>query len=146
MELKYDADMVRYKADIEKLTIQVSEQKADNEKYKVDIEQYKSDTEKLTIQVTKQKTYNEMYQADMDKLRAHIYEQNSDIKTYQTNNMKMQEKVEMLMRQVDDLIRTNYEQQQLMAEAFLSGYRNGSSSGNYVHQLYKVSKIRTNLY
>ena len=84
LERKYDADMVKYKADIEKLTMQVSEQKA-------------------------------------------------DIDTYQTNNMKMQEKVEMLMRQVDDLTRTNGEQQQ-MEEVFLSGYRNRSTSGNYVHQ------------
>ena len=130
------------KAGINKLTTQVSEQKADNEKYKADIEKYKSDIEKLTIQMSEhEKTKNEKYQADMDKLTAQVSEQNADInekyyadiKTYQASNRKMEEKVKMLMRQVDDLTRKNGEQQQQMEETFLSGYRNGSKSGNYVH-------------
>ena len=115
------------KVDINKLIIQVSDQKADNKKYKADIEKYKSDTEKLTIQVTEQKTENDKYTVDMDKYNAYV-------KKYQASNRKIKKKVKMLMRRVDDLTRTNGEQQQQMEEAFLSGYRNGSTSGNYVGQ------------
>ena len=109
------------KVDINRLTIQVSDQKANNKKYKAAIKEYKSDTEKLTMQET------DKYTVDMDKYYAYV-------KKYRASNRKIKKKVKMLMRRVDDLTRTNGEQQQQMEEAFLSGYRNGSTLGNYVRR------------
>ena len=48
----------KHYADIEKLTNQISEQKADNEKYQADID-------KLSAQVSEQKTDNEKCKADI---------------------------------------------------------------------------------
>ena len=70
------------------------------------------------------------HNADIDKLTNQMSQQKTDIVKYQVDNKKMEEKVELLVRQVDDLTRTNGEQRQQMTDAIRGAYHDNSSSGN----------------